>query len=673
MNKTVKKFVFLINYHYLYRVMKRKHQEYIDRHLYEESLHRKHAAARENRVAMEHGDDDFQSELTPTKEQMYLDIIKELERKLDEAEAMRGESASQQSLDRLLEMLAAKENSIEKLTEELRLSREKSAEQIRILQEKSAAEIKSLRNELSSFRVAMERLVANKDAELQLLRNQLYGKKSQKGRRTKRSKDQDDNQDRDNFDGTSESLSQGSTSKKSEASNNTATESKLQQADEPTGRVVKKAIRPEKYNTMKAAKVKEHKCDISQLPEGYKFIRYRIVKEFTHVSYIQEDRYHIAVVKNKEGRFEEFYIPLDKSDKSMPRENVVKGTHATPEFVAYMLDNKYSLHTPINRQMHMYRNDKGEFSQQTVSNYYTKAYDQFSVLKSHLESILKSVGSFIHCDETWVRVRVKDEDRKVIVKDVESGVEKVICPTKLVKRYMWTIVNEAEKITYFLYSSGSRSREVITNFLKEFKGALQSDGYVAYKYFDSDEVDVDHIVCMAHVRAKFKDAQPTDSLANYFVDQIGKLYMIEMYNKIEGLSNNDIYRRRKTESMPILNEMKRRAEEFLKTDGGVASDKMYTAVNYMLNFWRELIRYTKEGHYTIDNSAAERSIRPLAVGRKNYIHFGSEKSAEMSAFFYSIMATCKMRGENARDYISRFFKALGAGRTDYAQMLPGLL
>ncbi len=90
---------------------------------------------------------------------------------------------------------------------------------------------------------------------------------------------------------------------------------------------------------------------------------------------------------------------------------------------------------------------------------------------------------------------------------------------------------------------------------------------------------------------------------------------IEMYNKIEGLSNNEIYRRRKTESMPILNDMKRRAEAFLRTDGGVASDKMYTAVNYMLNFWRELINYTKEGHYTIDNSAAERSIRPLTVGR----------------------------------------------------------
>ncbi len=111
----------------------------------------------------------------------------------------------------------------------------------------------------------------------------------------------------------------------------------------------------------------------------------------------------------------------------------------------------------------------------------------------------------------------------------------------------------------------------------------------------------------------------------------------------------------------------------LKTDGGVASEKMYTAVNYMLNFWRELINYTNEGHYTIDNSAAERSIRPLTVGRKNYIHFGSEKSAEVAAFFYSIMATCKVRGANARDYVAGFFKALNAGRTDYAQMLPGLL
>ncbi len=632
----------------------------MERHLYEERLHREHAAARESRAAMEHGDDDSETDLTPTKERMYLDIIKELKesneelmRKLDESEAKNQESVPQQSLDRLLEMLAAKDSSIERLTEELRLSREKSA-----------AEIKSLRNEFSTFRAAMERLIASKDADLRHLNGQLFGKSSLKGRRPKSSKEQDDDQDRDNFDGTPESISNRSNDKPT-AENS---EQDLPQSQELTGKVVKKPIRPEKYNTMKAAKVVHHLCDISQLPEGYKFIRYKFAKEFTHISYVQEDRYQIAVISNKAGNIKDFYIPLDKSDTSMPRENIVEGTHVSPEMLAFMVVNKYLMHTPINRQMLIFQNDKGQFSQQTVANYYTKAYEQMSVLKSYLASILKKAGSFIHCDETWVRVRVSDGS------DIMNGdTTKGIGATKLVKRYMWTIVNEAEKITYFLYSAGSRSGEVIKSFLREFKGALQSDGYVAYKYFDREDVPTEHLVCMAHVRAKFKYAQPTDSIANYFVDQIGKLYLIEMYNKIEGLSHNEIYRRRKTEAMPILNEMKRKAEEFLKTDGGVASEKMYTAVNYMLNFWNELINYTNEGHYTIDNSAAERSIRPLTVGRKNYIHFGSEKSAEIAAFFYSIMATCKMRGANARDYVAGFFKALNAGRRDYAQMLPGLL
>ncbi|MFR9668108.1 MAG: IS66 family transposase [Rikenellaceae bacterium] len=653
--------------------MERKHQEYSDRLLYEESLHRKHAAARENRVAMERGDDDSETDLTPTKEQMYLDIIKELKESNEEAKNQ--ESASQQSLDKLLEMLAAKDGSIERLTEELRLSREKSAEQIKILQEKSAEQIKileakaaaesqSLRNELSSFRVAMERLIASKDADLRQLNGQLFGKRSLKGRRSKSSKEQDDDQDRDNFDGTPESISNRST----DTSIDKNTEQDLSQKQELTGKVVKRPIRPKKYNTMKAAKVVDHMCDISELPDGYKFMKYRVVREFTHVSYVQEDRYQIAVISNKAGNIKEFYTPRDKSDTAMPRENIVKGTHVSPEMLAFMVVNKYLMHTPINRQMLIFQNDKGQFSQQTIANYYTKAYEQMSVLKSYLEGILKKAGSFIHCDETWVRVRVSDGS-DITDGDATQGVG----ATKLVKRYMWTIVNEAEKITYFLYSAGSRSGEVIKSFLREFKGALQSDGYVAYKYFDREDVPTEHLVCMAHVRAKFKYAQPTDSIANYFVDQIGKLYLIEMYNKIEGLNHNEIYRRRKTEAMPILNEMKRKAEEFLKTDGEVASEKMYTAVKYMLNFWSELINYTNEGHYTIDNSAAERSIRPLTVGRKNYIHFGSDKSAEIAAFFYTIMATCKMRGANARDYIVGFFKALGAGRTDYAQMLPGLL
>ena len=99
-------------------------------------------------------------------------------------------------------------------------------------------------------------------------------------------------------------------------------------------------------------------------------------------------------------------------------------------------------------------------------------------------------------------------------------------------------------------------------------------------------------------------------------------------------------------------------------------DLMQKAINYMHTFWEQLFRYRNDGNYTIDNSLAERSIRPMTVERKNSLFFCSKEGAKASAIFHTIIETCKQLGLSAREYIKNFLKEVSLGRTDWQNLTP---
>ena len=99
-------------------------------------------------------------------------------------------------------------------------------------------------------------------------------------------------------------------------------------------------------------------------------------------------------------------------------------------------------------------------------------------------------------------------------------------------------------------------------------------------------------------------------------------------------------------------------------------DLMQKAINYMHTFWEQLFRYRNDGNYTIDNSLAERSIRPMTVERKNSLFFCSKEGAKASAIFHTIIETCKLLGLSAREYIKNFLKEVSLGRTDWQNLTP---
>lgn len=270
-----------------------------------------------------------------------------------------------------------------------------------------------------------------------------------------------------------------------------------------------------------------------------------------------------------------------------------------------------------------------------------------------LKEKLLAKGAVVNCDETWCRVKV-------------AG--------KYGKKYIWCMVNKEAKVAVYFYDDGSRGRKVLRDFLGETKiDALQSDGFNVYMYLDKELVDVDHLCCLAHARAKFKYAQEQgkDADAEYFISNIGRLYDLEEQYRLRHLTPQQILQERQGEqTTKIIKKIRQRLDKLLAETGSMRGDLMNKALNYLKSFWNQLILYLKDGRYSIDNSLAERTLRPMTVERKNSLTFGSHDGAEVSVIYHTFIETCKMCGVSTLEYFKEFFYAIMQGRTDYENMLP---
>ena len=228
--------------------------------------------------------------------------------------------------------------------------------------------------------------------------------------------------------------------------------------------------------------------------------------------------------------------------------------------------------------------------------------------------------------------------------------------------------NSIDRLVIFDYREG-RGREGPVEILKDFKGHLQVDGYRVYDYF-KDKPDITVIHCMAHARRMFFEAQANDpERAAYAMEQIQKLYDIERRAKDQQLSMDEKLELRINESVPILESlgiwMK---EQYLQTLPKSAIGK---ALGYSIERWQELIAYTTDGKLNIDNNPVENSIRPVAIGRKNYLFAGSHEAAQRSAMLYSFMGTCKLNGINPTMWLTDILKRIASHPINrVAELLP---
>lgn len=295
---------------------------------------------------------------------------------------------------------------------------------------------------------------------------------------------------------------------------------------------------------------------------------------------------------------------------------------AGPGLLAQIVIDKYVDHLPLYRQMQRFERGGLKLPYSTLTDWVGSTCRLITPLYEALKTgVLKT--SYLHADETPIRVMDKDKKGQTH------------------RGYFWVYQNSLEKLVFFDYQE-SRGREGPSGILEHFQGYLQTDGYSAYELFDKKE-GITLLHCMAHARRMFNEALPNDEArATYAMERIQELYAVERDAKEQGLSFDERKLLREQRSVPVLESLGSwMKEQYIEVAPKSAIGK---ALAYSIERWDRLSLYTKDGMLNIDNNPVENSIRPVAVGRKNYLFAGSHQAAQRSAMLYSLLGTCKMHG-----------------------------
>ena len=306
---------------------------------------------------------------------------------------------------------------------------------------------------------------------------------------------------------------------------------------------------------------------------------------------------------------------------------------ADTSLLAEILLQKYEYHVPFYRQIRQYRHLglKG-LTESTLDGWFKKTVE---LLKPLYESLKKEVFScdYVQADETTIPV-------------INRGKHKAE------REYLWMVRSVMEKLVIFHYDMGSRSGSVIESLASQyrFKGYLQCDGFAGYETAFKTNPDVRLVNCMAHIRRDFEHALGENKKeAEYGLAQIQYMYRIEHCCDKAGLSSDGRKAKRRELTRPIMEAMK----TWMETEGIKYSPQSLIgkAVSYAYTRWDNMMRCLEDGRLLLDNNLAENAIRPIALGRKNYLFCGNHEAAVNMSVICSLLATCKAHDVNPRDYL----------------------
>jgi len=302
---------------------------------------------------------------------------------------------------------------------------------------------------------------------------------------------------------------------------------------------------------------------------------------------------------------------------------------AGPGLLSQIVIDKYVDHLPLYRQMERFKREGINIPYSTITDWISATCKLITPLYDALiKLILKS--DYLHADESPIKVLDKDKKGQTH------------------RGYFWVYHDSIDRVVLFDYQQG-RGREGPMEMLKDFKGHLQTDGYAVYDLFKNTE-DIKVLHCMAHARRMFFEAKDNDPVrASYAMEEIQRLYDLERKAKQENLSPEQILDLRQTESVPLLEALGQwMKDQYVQT---LPRSPIGKALGYSIERWKELMLYATDGKLNIDNNPVENSIRPVAIGRKNYLFAGSHEAAQRSAMLYSLMGTCKLHGINPSVYL----------------------
>jgi transposase len=326
----------------------------------------------------------------------------------------------------------------------------------------------------------------------------------------------------------------------------------------------------------------------------------------------------------------------------IPRSNAGAG------LLAHLCTSKFVDHLPFYRQAQIFKREKIPLAEATLKGWYAATCRLPEPLYETLKAgILKA--DYLQVDETPMPVLTADK------------------PGSTHKGYMWVFHAPVEGLACFYYSK-SRAGETASRFLGDYRGALQTDAYAGYNQYKEKE-GILLLGCAAHCRRRFEHAKenaPTQS--HQALAFFRKLYQVEANARKEGLDYEQRKERREKESASVLAELRQWLEE--QREVVLPRSAIGEAVAYTLNIWDRIERYLLEGRFEIDNNLIENQIRPVALGRRNYLFAGSHDGAQYNAMMYSFFACCKRAEVNPQLWLKDVLERIPSFHTS---KLPELL
>jgi transposase len=357
--------------------------------------------------------------------------------------------------------------------------------------------------------------------------------------------------------------------------------------------------------------------------EGYKCIGHDITET---VDYHPAELIKIRYIRPR-------YVRIEQAEENeatvvigaLPYRPIPKGI-AEAGLLAYLIVAKYVDHLPFYRQIEKFKREHDwNISKSTINDWFaaccTLLEPLFEAYKRHIVN-----STYLQADESPIKV----------LSDEKQG--------KSHQGYMWVFRNPKDGSVLFDYRPG-RGKASLLDILSEFTGLLQCDGYSSYESFVRKRPQVKLMSCLAHIRRKFieaRDNHPT--MAEYALKLIQQLYALERQYQEEGLCDEQIAERRNIEARPMFMELLTWVVEQHKNN--LSKEAIGAALRYAAHQLPQLEVYLSDGRVKIDNNLIENAIRPLALGRKNYLFCGSHEGAKRAAMMYSFLASCKTSGVN---------------------------
>lgn len=330
---------------------------------------------------------------------------------------------------------------------------------------------------------------------------------------------------------------------------------------------------------------------------------------------------------------------VKQMDRSLPPivapapRRIIENSFASVGLLVMILLSKYSDHLPLYRQEQIFKVRYGvTLSRKTMCDWVWQIAHQLAMIYEALRDEIRRSG-YIQADETPVSYQ-----------NPGNGT----CSTG----YLWTYRAECGVLFDWF---ASRKMNCLAPMLSGYRGQLQTDGYSAYEgFFNQKEYhglleQVELAACWAHVRRKFFEAKEETPLAARVLADIQRLYRIETELRDQQADAALRLSTRQQKSLPILAEI----ESTLRAAQAKFLPQSLTskAIHYTVELWDRLLVYTRHGHMEIDNNLVENAIRPVALGKKNWLFFGSAESGKTSAIIYSLLESCRKLDIKPHEYL----------------------